>query len=241
MPAAPCPRRSVGAGAGRISYWRGPWGGRADGVGGRVWGGGARKNKTPQRLGCGVLRDKSLTMTYFHRRASTIIGAKAFHCPVRDGKEWYHLAMVVRRNGLSGRGCGPTAPIWEEAQAARSDRAARQQGLCLPRVLAADEAAGTLNGALHSNAHNHQGYRIKPHGQLVSVSLTHYCASTPDLSTSWSRTTLQGDQVPGIPNLQTSFPLRCLQRLSLPYLATRQCHWHDNRYTRGTSTPVLSY
>lgn len=33
---------------------------------------------------------------------------------------------------------------------------------------------------------NHQGYRIKPHGQLVSVSLTHYCASTPDLSTSWS-------------------------------------------------------
>jgi hypothetical protein len=35
------------------------------------------------------------------------------------------------------------------------------------------------------------GYRIKPHGQLVSVSLTHYCASTPDLSTSWSRTNLQ--------------------------------------------------
>src|SRR5690606_14887274 len=31
--------------------------------------------------------DKSLTMTYFHRRPSTIIGAKAFHCPVRDGKE----------------------------------------------------------------------------------------------------------------------------------------------------------
>ena len=88
---------------------------------------------------------------------------------------------------------------------------------------------------------NHQCYRIKPHGQLVSVSLTHYCASTPDLSTSWSRTTLQGALGPGIPNLQTSFPLRCLQRLSLPYLATRQCHWHDNRYTRGTSTPVLSY
>ena len=36
-------------------------------------------------------------MTYFHRRTSTIIGAKAFHCPVRDGKEWDHLAMVVRR------------------------------------------------------------------------------------------------------------------------------------------------
>ena len=86
-----------------------------------------------------------------------------------------------------------------------------------------------------------QGYRIKPHGQLVLVSCTRYRASTPSLSTSWSRTTLQGGQAPGIPNLQTSFPLRCLQRLSLPYIATRQCHWHDNRYTSGTSTPVLSY
>ena len=40
-------------------------------------------------------------MTYFHRRPSTIIGAKAFHCPVRDGKEWDHLAMVVKRNRVS--------------------------------------------------------------------------------------------------------------------------------------------
>ena len=39
---------------------------------------------------------KSLTMTYFHTGTRTIIGAKAFHCPVRDGKEWDHLAMVVR-------------------------------------------------------------------------------------------------------------------------------------------------
>ena len=36
-------------------------------------------------------------MTYFHTGICTIIGAKAFHCPVRDGKEWDHLAMVVRR------------------------------------------------------------------------------------------------------------------------------------------------
>jgi hypothetical protein len=40
-------------------------------------------------------------MTYFHRRTSTIIGAKAFHVPVRDGKEWDHLAMVVKRNRVS--------------------------------------------------------------------------------------------------------------------------------------------
>src|SRR4051812_289643 len=89
--------------------------------------------------------------------------------------------------------------------------------------------------------HDCQGYRDKPYGQLVSVSLMHYCTSTPDLSTSWSRTTLQGAQGSGKSHLKASFPLRCFQRLSLPNLATRQCHWRDNRYTRGSSTPVLSY
>ncbi len=28
-----------------------------------------------------------------------IIGAKSFHCPVRDGKEWGQLAMVIRHKG----------------------------------------------------------------------------------------------------------------------------------------------
>lgn len=41
-------------------------------------------------------------MTYFHTGTRTIIGAKSFHCPVRDGKEWYRLAMVIRRNLLLG-------------------------------------------------------------------------------------------------------------------------------------------
>ena len=42
-------------------------------------------------------------MSYFHTGTCTIIGADAFHCPVRDGKEWYHVAMVIRHNGLSGQ------------------------------------------------------------------------------------------------------------------------------------------
>ena len=42
----------------------------------------------------------SLTMSYFHTGTRTIIGAEAFHCPVRDGKEWDHLAMVIRLNWL---------------------------------------------------------------------------------------------------------------------------------------------
>jgi hypothetical protein len=39
-------------------------------------------------------------MSYFHTGIRTIIGAEAFHCPVRDGKEWDHLAMVIRLNRL---------------------------------------------------------------------------------------------------------------------------------------------
>jgi hypothetical protein len=44
--------------------------------------------------------DNSLTMTYFHTGTRTIIGAESFHCPVRDGKEWDQLAMVIRHNCL---------------------------------------------------------------------------------------------------------------------------------------------
>jgi len=51
-----------------------------------------------------------------------------------------------------------------------------------------------------------QNYRVKPHGQLVTVSLTYYYASTPVLSTSWSRTTLQGDQVPREISSSGKFP-----------------------------------
>src|SRR5690606_19152949 len=141
--------------------------------------------------------------------------------PIRDP-----LAMVDRRNGLPCRVCR-----------ARANRVRSTSGACVcgVAVFAVVQFCGT------ASRYNLQGYRIKPHGQLVLLSSMHCCTSTPSLSTSWSRTPLQGARGPGIPNLQTSFPLRCLQRLSLPYLATRRCHWHDNRYTSGTSTPVLSY
>ena len=45
----------------------------------------------------------------------------------------------------------------------------------------------------------------------------------------------------GRSHLVEGFTLRCLQRFSLPDVATRRCRWRDNRYTRGPSIPVLSY
>jgi hypothetical protein len=43
------------------------------------------------------------------------------------------------------------------------------------------------------------------------------------------------------PGFEVGFPLRCLQRLSRPHIATRLRGWRHDRSTRGASIPVLSY
>ena len=83
---------------------------------------------------------------------------------------------------------------------------------------------------------------VKPPGQLVQVCSTHRCASTSCLSTSSSTT----DLVVRL-NLKGEFISRGASRLDafsgypVHTIATRQCSWRHNRYTRGMSTPVLSY
>jgi hypothetical protein len=73
-------------------------------------------------------------------------------------------------------------------------------------------------------------------GRLGPVSSARRRASTPGLSTWWSPTALKAR-----PGLEGGFPLRCLQRLSRPGLATRLRGWRHDRSTRGPSAPVLSY
>ena len=75
--------------------------------------------------------------------------------------------------------------------------------------------------------------------RLVTVSSMHYCTSTSALSTLSSSRGLT--TCVGISHLEGGFTLRCLQRLSLPDLATLPCSWRNNRYTSGQSSPVLSY
>ncbi len=143
------------------------------------------QSKNPRRLmATGVFWCNSLTMTYFHTGCSTIIGAKSFHGPVRDGKGWYQLAMVIRhdlsilwRAALLG-----ALPAHQTTQTGRSSINYAEFGI----------AGCEYQIVVHhtQRACNRQGYRDKPLGQLVLVSLMHYCTSTPSLSTSWSRTTL---------------------------------------------------
>ena len=77
---------------------------------------------------------------------------------------------------------------------------------------------------------------IKPIERLVPVSSTRRRAYTPGLSTWSSSTALIGST-----RFKGGFPLRCLQRLSRPYIAMLHCGWRHNSSTRGTSIPVLSY
>ena len=42
-------------------------------------------------------------MTYFHTGIRTIIGVESFHGPVRDGKGWDRLAMIIRHDLLRCR------------------------------------------------------------------------------------------------------------------------------------------
>ena len=66
-------------------------------------------------------------------------------------------------------------------------------------------------------------------------------ASTGGLSTEWSPPALQSSLGAGRVHLGGGFPLRCVQRLSPPAVATRRCPWQDSRDTSGQSDPVLSY
>ena len=75
---------------------------------------------------------------------------------------------------------------------------------------------------------------------LVPLGSTDCSASTCGLSTSSSPRDLAPLRA-AIPYLEARFALRCFQRLSLPNIATRRCRWRDNRYTRGSFIPVLSY
>ena len=71
---------------------------------------------------------------------------------------------------------------------------------------------------------------------ISTARLCHLWPYTCGLSTSSSLTALIWK-----PHLGAGFALRCFQCLSLPYIATLRCGWRHNRYTRGTSNPVLSY
>ena len=58
-------------------------------------------DKSPEVFTSGLLNGEPGNVLLSLEIQPTIIGAKAFHCPVRNGKEWDHLAMVAWLSLLS--------------------------------------------------------------------------------------------------------------------------------------------
>ena len=76
---------------------------------------------------------------------------------------------------------------------------------------------------------------------IRASSLTCYQASTAGLSTKWSAWDLGLDWRDGKSHLGGGFALRCIQRFSLPDVATQLWGWPPNWLTSGPAISVLSY
>ena len=84
--------------------------------------------------------------------------------------------------------------------------------------------------------------RVKPHGRLGRLRLEPL-AGLPRAAYRRSRLLrpFRELKAPGRIHLGGRFPLRCVQRLSPPTIATRRCNWRHSRDTSGSSDSVLSY
>ena len=148
-------------------------------------------------------------------RRSTI-GAAALNGRVRDGIGCFARARATRpgkrRSALSR---GPFGGA----------------GRCCPRMRwKISVLCACAHGSLASSGSN-QAYRAISTGQLNALLRVHLRPIDVVV--------FHGSQ--GRPCFEGGFTLRCLQRLSCPFIATLHCRWHDNRSTSGTFTPVLSY
>ena len=111
----------------------------------------------------------------------------------RAGNPHYHRRRVVSPSCSGWEGVGPTR-YGRQANGCGWPSSDVQPAFgCRQTATSLEEVGSGFRSWQHrplGSLRLLQGYRIKPHGQLVSVSLTHYCASTPDLSTRWSSATL---------------------------------------------------
>ena len=168
-------------------------------------------------------------------RHSTI-GAEAFNGRVRDGIGFY----APRSNHRTGQGqaMAPTPRVGGQVRPQGSILGLDPRTSLLHAQPSALQAKGQFQRVFPiDHAVRTQIMRaIKPIERLVPVSSTRHRAYTSGLSTWSSSTALIGST-----RFEVGFPLRCLQRLSRPYIATLHCGWRHNSSTRGTSIPVLSY
>ena len=222
LPGCSTPRRP-----GRRGWWS--RGGRV--VGPRCGGDAGGKGRGKHRWrGATALRSRGMVagpggdlLSHVLRRST--MGAAGFHGRVRNGVGWGTRAMATRSRNHPARSAtarGPRPPLHGSGDEDPCE--GRRLGDAGKLMAWARLACGCRWGGSRSIE------------RLGPVSCVRCRTCTPGLSTWWSTTALMAR-----PGFEGGFPLRCFQRLSRPNLATRLCRWRDNRSTRGSSTPVLSY
>ena len=146
-----------------------------------------------------------------HVLRRSTIGATALNGRVRNGAGCFARAMTTK----------PGKKHNQRAGAAFRLSKIRSRVSCTP----------ALSGRSRASTGSNQANRAISTSQLNALPRLHL----------WPIDVVVFHGPQGIPRFEGGFPLRCLQRLSCPNIATLHCRWHDNRSTSGSFTPVLSY
>ena len=146
-----------------------------------------------------------------HVLRRSTIGATALNGRVRDGIGCFARAKATRPEKKRDRR--------SLAGVLSKDAFGSEPDICLPTQ--ADLSSSGSNQANRAISTGQLNALLRLHLRPIDVVVFH------------------GSQ--GIPCFEGGFTLRCLQRLSCPFIATQHCRWHDNWSTSGTFTPVLSY
>ncbi len=189
-------------------------GGRA-GFGGPVWG---REE--------GVVLGRSGNDLLSRVLRHSTIGAEEFNGRVRDGIGF----LAPRSDHRTGQG-QRQASLFDKGPAHRGRRPVGLASLIgsNPRVL--------VSGSFISAQCADMDHKSDQANRAISTSQLN---ASPRLH-SWPIDVVVFHGSQGRTRFKGGFPLRCLQRLSRPYIATLHCGWRHNSSTRGTSIPVLSY
>ena len=146
-----------------------------------------------------------------HVLRRSTIGATALNCRVREGIGCFARAMTTKPKKKLQHQAPPLA-------------------LC-PKSRCFLSCPGTVKVLRLAVTGSNQAYRAISTSQLNALPHLHL----------WPIDVVVFHGSQGRPCFEGGFPLRCLQRLSCPNIATQHYRWHDNWSTSGSFTPVLSY
>ena len=114
---------------------------------------------------------------------------------------------------------------------ATATRPAKDRGNEAQLIFRRCKSFSTITDAMDIDNERHQAVRTISTGKLRTL--------LPFHTRPINEVVFLGSQ--GNTCFEVGFPLRCLQRLSRPHIATLHCRWRDNRSTGGVFIPVLSY